>query len=338
MATIKTVKPAGGGDYSTLASWNTAAAAVTEVSGDVYHAECYSGGSLGAMNMGTWLIVPTSSKYPRIYAASGHRHTLTTPDSSVNAGSYVSAGSTASVMQTITVSYTRFEGLSLVATNTTAISPQFITMNGGNASNVLIDGVLILLDGTAASATASNFIFVRGGTTGFAVSAEIRNTTCVANASSGTLTNACLASATTGATAAATWYNCVMLNAGASVTTTGFRNSTNATTTTTNCIACGASGNNFNGTQTQTTNISSDTTAVGTGLDSIAASSIFTDPLANWTTIAGSPNLDAGTSLAGTFTNDALGNSRPLGAAWDIGSYERASGNPWYYNQLLRAG
>jgi len=37
---------------------------------------------------------------------------------------------------------------------------------------------------------------------------------------------------------------------------------------------------------------------------------------------SGSPAIDTGVSLAGIFTDDFEGNSRPVGTAWDIGAYE----------------
>jgi hypothetical protein len=50
---------------------------------------------------------------------------------------------------------------------------------------------------------------------------------------------------------------------------------------------------------------------------------IFTDSgNGDVTLLTGSPAIDAGTSLFAYFTNDYLGNTRPAGAAWDIGAYE----------------
>ena len=64
MATVKTVKPAGGGDFTTLALWEDYADGQT--SADQW-AECYSGGNLGAVTLSGWLATPDASNYPKIY-------------------------------------------------------------------------------------------------------------------------------------------------------------------------------------------------------------------------------------------------------------------------------
>jgi hypothetical protein len=48
----------------------------------------------------------------------------------------------------------------------------------------------------------------------------------------------------------------------------------------------------------------------------------------NWHLQPGSPAINTGTSLASIFTTDLDGLARPQGSAWDIGTYEYASGAP----------
>lgn len=72
MATIKTIKPDGTGDYTTLALWW--AWAKTQATADQW-AEVYSGGSVGTLTMTAFdTAVTSATEYPKIYAADGHKH------------------------------------------------------------------------------------------------------------------------------------------------------------------------------------------------------------------------------------------------------------------------
>lgn len=71
LATIKTVKPDGTGDFTTLQSWHDWA---KTQSSPAQWAECYGGGNLGSCTFSDWTATPTASDYPRIYAAAGHGH------------------------------------------------------------------------------------------------------------------------------------------------------------------------------------------------------------------------------------------------------------------------
>ena len=68
------------------------------------------------------------------------------------------------------------------------------------------------------------------------------------------------------------------------------------------------------------------------GVGTIQSNNLTTDPAVtnagtfDFTLQAGSAALEAGTSLASVFTTDFAGNTRPHGAAWDIGAYERITG------------
>ncbi len=73
MPTVKTVKPGGGGDFTSLQDWWDWAK--TQTNADQW-AECY-GGNLGPLDAtdGT-VFSPDATHYPRIYVASGHQHGL----------------------------------------------------------------------------------------------------------------------------------------------------------------------------------------------------------------------------------------------------------------------
>jgi len=94
MATIKTVKPLGGGDFSSLQAWEDWA---DDQVSSAQWAECYSGGDLGLVTLGGWTTYPVAPDIPRIYAAPGHQHTgvrgtgayISIPASSAGITSYI---------------------------------------------------------------------------------------------------------------------------------------------------------------------------------------------------------------------------------------------------------
>jgi hypothetical protein len=72
MPTVKTVKPTGGGDFTSLDAWERWAS--TQATADQW-AECYGGGNLGKVHLRSWTATPSPSLYPKIYAATGQQHT-----------------------------------------------------------------------------------------------------------------------------------------------------------------------------------------------------------------------------------------------------------------------
>ena len=89
MATVKTIKPAGGGDYTSLALWEDA---VDGEASAAQWAECYSGGNLGAVTLSGWSATPDASNYPKIYAAEGNSH-----GADVSSGAYISSSAPMSI-------------------------------------------------------------------------------------------------------------------------------------------------------------------------------------------------------------------------------------------------
>lgn len=136
MATTKTIKPGGGGDYTTLASWWTFA----QGESTAQHAECYTGGDLGEVNIASATFTPTDSEYFRIYAADGEKHDGTT----ASTGAYININSTSHGVQ-ISEHYTRIEGIRFTA-------------------NALKDGVFV---NGADGCVIDSCNFVAEGSTGF---------------------------------------------------------------------------------------------------------------------------------------------------------------------------
>lgn len=73
MPTVRTVtiKPAGGGDYSTLISWNSARKRNLVAADEIERVECYSG-DIGPSNIFGWTMDAT--RYVEIVVAAGHQH------------------------------------------------------------------------------------------------------------------------------------------------------------------------------------------------------------------------------------------------------------------------
>ena len=87
MAVItKTVKPGGGGDYTSLAAWESAEQTNLVTDGDTHVCECYTGGDLNQVSIDGWTTDAT------------HFITITSPDGEyhagdINAGAYIDANS-----------------------------------------------------------------------------------------------------------------------------------------------------------------------------------------------------------------------------------------------------
>jgi len=143
---VNTIKPAGGGDFTSLQSWEDSID--DDTGGDPqslgnagYHAECYKGGDLGSLLINVWGFTATGSRHPKIYAAAGQGHGGDKTD-----GAYVSTSSGAAMNAGITVlsKYVEIIGLRVQSTVN--------TYKGIQASDGGVDGAYIshcLLHGPA---------------------------------------------------------------------------------------------------------------------------------------------------------------------------------------------
>lgn len=138
MPTTKTIKPGGGGDFTTLQAWEDWADGEASAA---QWAECYTGGNLGAVVFSGWASTPDAGNRPKIYTPAAQRHV----------GS--DGGATASVAGTvvsISVNYVWLDGVTLKytsASNGTAI--------GVMASNVTVENCLVLITGTGSASAVS---------------------------------------------------------------------------------------------------------------------------------------------------------------------------------------
>ena len=315
MATISTIMPAGGGDYSTLQAWEDFADG--EASAD-QHAECYTGGNLGSLSIESWASTPSSTLYPRVYAAEGNKH-----NGDIAGGAFISAASGNGVF--VNVDYGRVEDLRITATGSSANGLSFgATVN---RTGIIISGLLIhdcAANGINASSLDANLDFI------------IKNCIFIDNAPPGAGSNInYIHYALSGSrTTAVGVYNCT-----AHTGDFGFNLSATEAggtmTGTLDCVNCCAFGNaeadfliaNAAGvTETISNNASDDATADDFGGSGHLVDQTDTDWFAN---VSGdnlelkptSPGRNAGTAIA-SVTNDVAGRARPQEGTYDIGAHE----------------
>lgn len=104
---VSTIKPGGGGDYTTLAAWWTAEFGSLEAP----WAECYTGGDLGMLDMDSITdalgFTPTADDYIRVYPGTDQQHTGRS-----GTGCYINVTSSGGIGITNNViDYTRLEGI-----------------------------------------------------------------------------------------------------------------------------------------------------------------------------------------------------------------------------------
>ena len=123
---IRTIRasthPLGTGDFTTIQAWEDY---VDDKINPFQWAECYQGFDLGTFTLSGWSSTPTSSGYPRIYAASGEVH-----QGNLYKGPTIAPPLDGTETNTISVSYTKVEGLG---------STRGFNLDITSASNIEID-------------------------------------------------------------------------------------------------------------------------------------------------------------------------------------------------------
>jgi len=326
MATIKTIKPDGTGDFTTLALWEDFADGESSAA---QHAECYSGGNLGAVTLSGWSATPDSSNYPRIYAAEDNQH-----GTDITAGAYIEASSPISVA----IPYTRIDGIRVNGTSNSNTAISFLasgTSRDCRVDNCIVHGTfqygimigqsstgvtssnyvtnnIIIIDGTANTTPAGVYAYGTDASSGTTNSYIYNNSVYVAN--QGSLNNYGIRFANVSScTLNITVENNIVMGA----VTSGLASITYAY----NQIAFSTGAKSFNN------NISSDGTADDFGGSSnqinVSLSSVFSDAESNdFSLKKNSVAFNFGKTI-GAVTTDILGVSRPQGTAYDIGALER---------------
>ena len=333
MPTISDIKPAGGGDYTSLSSWETA---VDGGANADEHARCFTGGNLGSVVMGGWVSTPTSSLYARIYTELDERHDGTTAAT----GAYIDNGSAAdgiqiNAPQNDPMNYMRIEGIRFV------MGGNYRSVLTANSIGQLIDSNV--MNNSAAStrpqihAIAINDASLQAES----MTATIRNNLFYAKNNAGICLKLSAFAYGHDATATFDLFNNTALDAtatGISYNEITFGIGTDTlTVTSTNNISLDCAddfkvdtGAVNNGSITQTYCCASDATAStwgGSGnVDSATTANVIT-ALASDGSLkdANSDAFDAGTTV-GSFDWDATHETgddwRAQGAAWDMGALE----------------
>ena len=326
MPTVKTIKPAGDGDFTTLALWEDA---VDGESSAAQWAECYTGGNLGAVTLAGWSATPDSSNFPKIYVAEGHRH-----DASVTAGAYISA----STPMSIGVPYTQIDGLRVtgITNSNTAIS----FLSSGTSRDCRVDNCIV-------HGTFQYGIMIGQSSTGVTSSNYVTNNIIIIDGTAGTTPAGIYAYATDGSSGTTNMYiyqNSIYVANPGSLNNYGIRfaNSASCTlniTVENNIVIGSVTAVNasityafnqiiFNtGVKQFNNNISSDGTADDfSGLDhqiNVTVANVFSDAANNdFSLTSTSYALNEGKTIAAV-TEDIVGLARPQGEAYDIGALER---------------
>jgi hypothetical protein len=315
MATISTV--GSGKDYSTLQLWEDWADGQASAA---QWAECYSGGTLGAVTIAGWTGTPSAVNYPKIYAAEGHRHDGT---ASLTNGAYCGT-------ITLQEEYSQVDGMRVIQTGNTGI-------NGARWVHKISNCVVCVTVGAVAY-TALYFAYSWTGTR--TLEFDVEN--CLIYHISGTQSGTGIGfypSTTSGTlTVNVNVLNCTIYN----TRTTGIwwagnesvAGSITFNITSTNNAVIGSGSNDYlasaaQGTVThnvtQTYCVSSDATADDWGgagnVISQSAAACFGDPGVDNAPLAAGPiSAGNGADLSGIFTTDALGVDR--GSSWSIGALQ----------------
>jgi hypothetical protein len=317
MATIKEIKPAGGGDYTTLQAaedWNDGEALGR------YDWVCSGGGDMGAVTISGW---PTqdAANYLYVYNADGEEH----DGSDATSGAYALGTFTASI------SFVRVEGLGI------KVASQCVDA-GGVVDNVFtMTGCLIHCTGGAAAAVSLDS--QAGGGSSYGIVRNFRNNLVINEASQSSLQigGGGMGGGTGGDPPHATGdiQNNTFYGGGSGVyvLSQGLFAAHSSAFTIENNIAMNAttdysefttgSGSNDS---TYNNNLSEDATADDWGgsghVINETTTDVFTAPFSDdFTLKSGSAAFDAGKTI-GAVTDDIIGTARPQGDAYDIGAFE----------------
>lgn len=321
MAVVKTVKPAGGGDYTSLASWESDASTDANGVGNAGQwAECYTGGNLGALNISGWNTTPDSTNYPKIYAAENNHHLTKNSQ-----GAYISAAQPIQCsLEYARVDTIRIEGAhssnhcisfeNSGTSNGVRVENCYIhgsytngirigQSSGASTSSCYVSNNIITINGTLSNTPVGIYAYSNSSSAGTTNIYIYNNTIRVY--SRGSLANYCLR-----------FYN--LLASSLNITV---ENNIAVGNDYTTCYNQGAFSS---GTKTFNNNISSDGTSNDFGGEANQVNkndSHIWNIVDNWTLFPNSAAYDKGKSIS--FTNvDILGTIRPQKSAYDIGAIE----------------
>lgn len=310
MPTIS-VKPDGTGDYTTL---DAAILAIAAGSQQPYTVECYRGDIGTTLNISRYTFTgwyPDASNQIDIVVPLSERHHCDRRDCSrIEGGLFVGLG------------WVNVTGLAIYSDSDTGIQFAGDYISGTN----VVDSCLIVRNdgGSAANSGVFASLFESSRTV------IVRNTTIYSN---GLWDNGIYAESLLDSYLTMTVQNCAVLDA-ADYGFTSYRQPgpkppgghiylTLVNNKVTNSGTADYDTSDIN-TLSALTNLSSDGTATsigGTGYTGATQSDEYVADDRYWRQAANATGIDSATDLSGTFTDDALGETRPAGA-WDLGPVE----------------
>lgn len=337
MATDRTIKPLGGGDFTTAAGWWAFAGG--EANAD-QHGECFSGGDIGRVTISTPVFTPTQAIFPRLYTNLSERHN----GSKSATGAFMTNTVATACINVLVVPHIHIEGIRLQMQTGSLMGISLTDSFGGfiEANNLIIE----------------NAIGIRGGLQArvlddiFAADEEshmIRNNIIYGNglgADAGNVSAAifCVVAASlTASEGGFTVLNNTFHDWGGrdtvsygiiadenSVGETATLNITVQGNIVTDSVTADYFNTIVNGVATGGGNISSDATANafgGANDINITAVSEYVDVINNVALLATATAIDNAITQP-TFSSDAIhiAGWRPQGASWDSGALERTGG------------
>ena len=295
MATVvtKTIKPSGGGDYTTLAAAYTARARNLVTADEIEDWECYAG-NLGALTTGSALTT-NATHYLQIRAASSDRHTGVWSTSKA----YIQppSGERAIRVSAASAAFMRVYGLLIEGVAGNDAIYGYRAVSGYNEC-MLLDGCIVRGP---------------GGTGGYyGVNAIAKMVNCVVYGFDGTGGRGAFLSYVSSA------YNCSFLNCA-----TGVYVATAGQATVINCLANGCSDGYYGTFNSASDYNVSDISSDAPGANSVTGSVTFVDATNNDYHLSTSDTVarGAGVNLTSSgITDDIDGDARPSSGAWDIGA------------------
>ena len=360
---MSTIKPAGGGDYTSLSSWASDAAGDSggQTGSAGWHAECYKGGDLGQVNLASWTYSGAAAAHPKIYAADGQGHGGDKTD-----GAYIAASTTDGIK--LDVDYSQVVGLRITCTNfqTGLSSGGGFSRNGILMDGCLVHGASMSMVGLGLGTGATNGTYEMVIRNNIIENAEVASSMggivifCIPmSPAKNPVLNAYVYNntLTTADTGGITPYNVVGIgwasfsNSGAGTNGTSNLNMENNYSSNENIASIIKSKNYeygdtyYSGMNSGTENITASNNAQNdasgglVGIDSSLVitndAACFTTPGSDWSLKTGSPLLDVGKTPTAHISSsvpaaaaDAIGTTRPQNSVFDMGAFEKAFSTP----------